>query len=83
MKTKPNLLCSIPQTLAAFLALVGLAVTSQVVDFHVTTAQELQNALTLAAANGGMTKPRSAQKANSNQSVSYPSSSTSTYAPIP
>ena len=37
---------------AALAALTGLAVTSQAVDFHVTTAQELQNALTLAAANG-------------------------------
>ncbi len=40
------------QVLAGLLALAGLALNSPAVDFHVTTAQELQNALTLAAANG-------------------------------
>jgi uncharacterized protein (UPF0333 family) len=33
-------------------ALVGLTITSWAVDFHVATAQDLQNALTVAAANG-------------------------------
>jgi hypothetical protein len=38
--------------MAGFMALFGLAAACQAVDFHVTSAQSLQNALTLAAANG-------------------------------
>ena len=44
---KNRILATLITTLA-----VGLAQRGAAVDFHVTTAQELQNALTLAAANG-------------------------------
>jgi hypothetical protein len=40
------------RVMAGFMALFGLAAACQAVDFHVTSAQSLQNALTLAAANG-------------------------------
>lgn len=40
------------QVIATVAILLSLTATSRAVDFHVTTAQELQNALTLAAANG-------------------------------
>jgi len=40
------------RAMAALVALFGLAAACQAVDFHVTSAQALQNALTLAAANG-------------------------------
>ena len=44
---KNRILASLITTLA-----VGLAQRGAAVDFHMTTAQKLQNALTLAAANG-------------------------------
>ena len=48
MKTIPRLLNTTTATLALLLA----AASAPAVDFHVATAQELQNALTLAAAHG-------------------------------
>jgi parallel beta-helix repeat protein len=49
MKTNPNQPIKL---LAALLALAGLANTGRAVDFHVATAQDLQNALTSSAADG-------------------------------
>jgi len=43
---------NLQKTVAGALALFGLALSSQAADFHVANAQDLQNALTQAAANG-------------------------------
>ena len=51
-RTNMKLIKTSHHLITTLLALAGLAGTSRAVDFHVATAQDLQNALTQAAGNG-------------------------------